>query len=52
MQQTSSYLFNLEKQILFLFFYYVPCNELNVGKNFKIKRKSLFNFSSYSQPEI
>jgi hypothetical protein len=54
MQQTSSHKFNLEKQILLcvFFLYYIPCEELNVGQNFKIKTKSLFNFSSYSHPEI
>jgi hypothetical protein len=53
MQQTSSYLFIFRKQIMFLFFlYYIPCKELNVGKNLKIIGKSLFKFFSYSHIEI
>jgi hypothetical protein len=53
MQQTSSHLFNLEKQILFLFFlYYILCKVNKYWENSKIKRKSLFKFSSYSHPEI
>jgi hypothetical protein len=35
------------------FLYYISCKEkINVGKNFKIMRKSLFNYSFYSHPEI
>jgi hypothetical protein len=35
-------------------FYYTrfPVNKLKVEKNFKIMRKSLFNYSFYSHPEI
>jgi hypothetical protein len=53
MEQTSSYLFIFGKQIMFCFFlHYIPCKELNVGHNFKIKAKSLFKFSSCSHSEI
>jgi hypothetical protein len=53
MQQSSSHLFNLEKQIMFCFFLcYIPCKELNVWKILKNMGKSLFKFSSYSHPEI
>jgi hypothetical protein len=29
-----------------------PVKKINVGKNFKTKRKELFNYSLYSHPEI
>jgi hypothetical protein len=35
------------------FIYYIPCKEkINVGNFLKIMRKSLFNYSFYSHPEI
>jgi hypothetical protein len=34
------------------FLYYIPCKENKCRKNFKIMRKSLFNYSLYSHPEI
>jgi hypothetical protein len=47
MQHTPSHLFNLEKHIIFCFFFHV-----NVGRNFRIIGKLLFKISSYSHPEI
>jgi hypothetical protein len=34
------------------FLYYIPCKQNKCWKNFKIMRKSLFNYSFYSHPEI
>jgi hypothetical protein len=47
-----NYLFNLEKSNKGFFLYYIPCKEDKSWQNFKIKRKLLFNFSSYAHPEI
>jgi hypothetical protein len=45
-------LFDSENQTR-IFLYYISCKEkINVGKNFKIMRKSLFNCPLYSHPEI
>jgi hypothetical protein len=44
----------LEKHIMFCFFFlhYIPYKENKCWENFKIKRKSLLNFLSYSHPKI
>jgi predicted KAP-like P-loop ATPase len=47
---TTFYLIQKIKQGFFL--YYISCKENKCRKNFKIMRKSLFNYSLYSHPEI
>jgi hypothetical protein len=50
--QHSQLLFNLENQTKDFSYTIFPVKKINVGKNFKIMRKSLFNYSFYSHPEI
>jgi hypothetical protein len=40
------------KYCFVFFLYYISCEELNVGENFKNYGKSFFKVSSYSHPEI
>jgi hypothetical protein len=47
---TTIYLIQKIKQGFFL--YYISCKENKCWKSFKIMRKSLFNYSFYSNPEI
>jgi hypothetical protein len=48
---TTFYLIRKSNKDFFL--YYISCKEKNKRwKNFKIMRKSLFNYSFYSHPEI
>jgi hypothetical protein len=49
---TLNLLFNLENQTKDFSYTIFPVKKINVGKNFKIMRKSLFNYSFYSHPEI
>jgi hypothetical protein len=49
---THNFLFNLEKSNKGFFLYYIPCKENKCRKKFRIMRKSLFNHSLYSHPEI
>jgi hypothetical protein len=50
--QHSQLLFNLENQTKDFSYTIFPVKKINVGKIFKIMRKSLFNYSFYSHPEI
>jgi hypothetical protein len=52
MQHTYNHLFNLEKWTKDFSYTIFPLKKINVEKKFKIMRKLLFNFPSYSHPEI
>jgi hypothetical protein len=45
-------LFNSENQTMTFSYTRFPVNKINVEKNFKFMRKSLFNYYFYSHPEI
>jgi hypothetical protein len=49
---THNFLFNLENKTKDFSYTIFPVEKINVEKNFKIMRKSLFNYSFYSHPEI
>jgi hypothetical protein len=48
----TNLLFNLEIQTKNFSYTIFPVKKNKCGKNFKIMRKSLFNYSFYSHPEI
>jgi hypothetical protein len=50
--QHTYLLFNLENQTMDFSYTIFPVKKSKYGKNFKIMRKSLFNYSFYSHPEI
>jgi hypothetical protein len=50
--QHSQLLFNLENQTKDFSYTIFPVKKNKYWKNFKIMRKSLFNYSLYSHPEI
>jgi hypothetical protein len=52
MNATHNFLFNLERQTKDFSYTIFPVKKRNVGKIFKIMRKSLFKYSIYSHPEI
>jgi hypothetical protein len=53
MNATLNFLFDLENQTKDFFSYTIfPVKKISIGKNFKIMRKLLFNYSLYSHPEI
>jgi hypothetical protein len=49
---THNFLFNFRKTNKDFLYTIFPVKKINVGKNFKIMIKSLFNYSLYSHPEI
>jgi hypothetical protein len=49
---TQIFLFDLENQTKDFSYTIFRVKKINVGKNFKITRKVLFNYSLYSYPEI
>jgi hypothetical protein len=49
---THNFLFNLENQTKDFSYTIFPVKKNKCWKNFKIMRKSLFNYSFYSHPEI
>jgi hypothetical protein len=49
---THNFLFNLENQTKDFSYTIFPAKKNKCWKNFKIMRKSLFNYSFYSHPEI
>jgi hypothetical protein len=50
--QHSQLCFNSENKTKDFSYTIFPAKKINVGKNFKIMRKLLFNYSFYSHPEI
>jgi hypothetical protein len=50
--QHSQLLFNLENQAKDFFYNIFPVKKNKCWKKFKIIKKSLFNYSFYSHPEI
>jgi hypothetical protein len=49
---THKFLFDLENQTRVFPYTIFPVKKINVGKILKFMRKSLFNYSFYSHPEI
>jgi hypothetical protein len=52
MQHSHQTIFYSENQTMTFSYTRFPVNKINIEKNFKIMRKSLFNYFCYSHPEI